>query len=110
MNLPQTEDTMLVFNTIKEKHGIYLTQLCRCLNSKYKYYCKHHNCFLNDHQRKKTMVSLKPDCVFPLHKVRRQIKKLKEASQIEQRKEKRCDPKNHRGWDWMACYYPLNSN
>jgi hypothetical protein len=98
----------LVFSIIKTNPGIYLTQLCRTINQKYKYYCKHHNCFLNDHQRKKTMIALKPDCVFPLHRVRVQIRKLKETSQIEQRREKRNDPKNYRGWDWMACYYPIN--
>lgn len=97
-----------ILDMIRSRPGIHTCELCRKLNGKWKYYCGRKLCFANPRKRSKFLIR-KPDCELPLSTLRTALRRMIQKGLVVKKREKRPDGRNNRGWDWMQCYYVVES-
>jgi len=89
---------------IQKKPRAHITELCRILNSRYKFYCGNRSCFANARKKKNGSV-FRCECNPKREPVRKSLVKLDKLGIIQIQIERKADSKNARGWDFMKCCY-----
>jgi DNA-binding transcriptional ArsR family regulator len=97
---------------VRYNPGLSKCEICRALNSRYKFYCGDKKCFANIRKRSgagswKNREILPHNCLYPLSTVRGALRSLEKRGLISIRREKKEDGRNRRGWDWMKLSYPI---